>query len=380
MEVYITDIATFLPNDPITNDEIELIMGKTSSISSRIRRIVLRNNGIKTRYYAIDRQSGEITHTNVQMTAEAVRRLMHSSHLSLNDIECLCCGTSTPDQIMPGHASMVHGELGNSPCEVVSTSGICICGMTAMKFAYASIAAGLSRNAIATGSEIASTFFHIQKPRNLNPKSTPEDNPVFGFNHEFLKWMLSDGAGAVFMEPRPADNRLSLSINWIEQLSFANELETCMYAGAIKHENGTIQGWRNFGSLEEAVQNNCFAIQQDVKLLNREIVKTAVDRTLPGIIRKYNLSASDVDWFLPHYSSEFFKKDFYYRMKDIGFEIPLDRWFTNLHTKGNTGAASIYLILDELFHSQKIKKGQKLLCFIPESGRFSICYMLLTAV
>lgn len=182
------------------------------------------------------------------------------------------------------------------------------------------------------------------------------------------------------MEPRPADNRLSLSINWIEQLSFANELETCMYAGAIKHENGTIQGWRNFGSLEEAVQNNCFAIQQDVKLLNREIVKTAVDRTLPGIIRKYNLSASDVDWFLPHYSSEFFKKDFYYRMKDIGFEIPLDRWFTNLHTKGNTGAASIYLILDELFHSQKIKKGQKLLCFIPESGRFSICYMLLTAV
>ena len=48
--------------------------------------------------------------------------------------------------------------------------------------------------------------------------------------------------------------------------------------------------------------------------------------------------------------------------------------------KGNTGAASIFIILEERFHSDLIEKGQKLLCFIPESGRFSMCYMLLTAV
>ncbi|MEW5802667.1 MAG: beta-ketoacyl-ACP synthase III [bacterium] len=379
MEVYITDIAAFLPNEPVTNDDIELIMGKTQGVSSRIRRTVLRNNGIKTRYYAIDRQSGRITHTNAHMTAKAVRRLMNSSRSSLNDIECLCCGTSTPDQIMPGHASMVHGELGIPPCEVVSTSGICICGMTAMKYAFACIAAGITRNAVATGSETASSLFHIQNPPR--PESALEENPALCFDSEFLKWMLSDGAGAVFMESRPAeDNRLSLRIDWIEQLSFANELETCMYAGAIKHEHGAIQGWRSFGSLGEALKSNCFAIQQDVKLLNREIVRTAVDRALPPVIRRHNLGAQDVDWFLPHYSSEFFKKDFYDRLKSIGFEIPLDKWFTNLHTKGNTGAASIYIMLEELFHSQKIKKGQKLLCFIPESGRFSICYMLLTAV
>ncbi|MEW6379975.1 MAG: beta-ketoacyl-ACP synthase III [bacterium] len=383
MEVYITDLAAFLPNEPVTNDEIESIMGRASGISSRIRRTVLRNNGIKTRYYAIDRRSGEITHTNAQMTAEAVRRLRPSAHFSLHDIECLCCGTSTPDQLMPGHASMVHGELGNPPCEVVSTSGICISGMTAMKFGFASIAAGMSRNAVTTGSEAASTLFRMQRhpnPGTTSPETTPEDSPILGFNAEFLKWMLSDGAGAAFLESRPADNRLSLRIDWIEQVSFANELETCMYAGAVKHENGILQGWRGFDSLQEAMDNNCFAIHQDVKLLNREIVKTAVDRTVPIIIRKHNLSASDVDWFLPHYSSEFFKNDFYLRLKSIGFEIPLEKWFTNLHTKGNTGAASIYIILDELFHSQKIQKGQKLLCFIPESGRFSICYMLLTAV
>jgi 3-oxoacyl-[acyl-carrier-protein] synthase-3 len=67
-------------------------------------------------------------------------------------------------------------------------------------------------------------------------------------------------------------------------------------------------------------------------------------------------------------------------MKSIDFEIPPERWFTNLAYKGNTGAASIYIILEEFFKSDRIKRGDRILCFIPESGRFSMCYMMLTAV
>ena len=65
-------------------------------------------------------------------------------------------------------------------------------------------------------------------------------------------------------------------------------------------------------------------------------------------------------------------------MKRIGFEIPYDRWFSNLAEKGNTGSAAIYIILEELFHSGKLEPGQKLLCFIPESGRFSHAFAGLT--
>jgi len=67
-------------------------------------------------------------------------------------------------------------------------------------------------------------------------------------------------------------------------------------------------------------------------------------------------------------------------MREIGFEITYDRWFTNLSTMGNTGSASIFIILAEMMHSGKLNAGDKLLCFIPESGRFSHCYMQLTAV
>ncbi|MCG6535351.1 MAG: hypothetical protein L7F78_11820, partial [Syntrophales bacterium LBB04] len=57
-----------------------------------------------------------------------------------------------------------------------------------------------------------------------------------------------------------------------------------------------------------------------------------------------------------------------------------EKWFTILAWKGNTGSASIYIILEELFHSDRLQKGQRLLCLIPESGRFSIAYMMLTVV
>ena len=123
-----------------------------------------------------------------------------------------------------------------------------------------------------------------------------------------------------------------------------------------------------------------FLIKQDARLLNQEVATTAVERTLSGIIQKHALSPSDITWFLPHYSSEYFRPELYDHMKSIDFEIPPERWFTNLAYKGNTGAASIYIILEEFFKSDRIKRGDRILCFIPESGRFSMCYMMLTAV
>ncbi|BBO90322.1 3-oxoacyl-[acyl-carrier-protein] synthase III C-terminal domain-containing protein [Desulfosarcina ovata] len=61
-------------------------------------------------------------------------------------------------------------------------------------------------------------------------------------------------------------------------------------------------------------------------------------------------------------------------------DIEADRWFTNLAETGNTGCASIYIILEALFSSGRLEAGQRLLCFIPESGRFSHCFMHLTVV
>lgn len=381
-DVFITDIAAFLPNNPVSNDEIEKCLGFSNILSPRIKKIVLKTNDIQTRYYALDPETGRQTHTNTQLTAEAIRRLKPYSGFSLDDIECLCCGTSTPDQLMPGHGLMVHGELKNRPCEVVSTSGICISGITAMKYAYMNVALGLVNNAVAAGSDLASPslnarfFKGIGKGEELSSKKAVR----LIFDYSFLRWMLSDGAGAVFMTGNPSHASFALKIDWIEEISFASEYETCMYAGAKKNRNGTLTGWREYPSSADAARDHAFLIKQDVKLLNENILHVSVEKTLPFVIRKHGLSASQVDWLAPHYSSGYFRQGYYDHLKEFGFEIPFEKWFTNLSYKGNTGAASIYIILEELFHSGRLKKGERILCVIPESGRFSMAYAMLTFV
>jgi 3-oxoacyl-[acyl-carrier-protein] synthase-3 len=382
MQVYITDIASFLPNEPIDNEQMEGVLGLVNGLPSRTRKIILRNNGIKQRYYAIDPATGATTHSNAQLAAEAIRRLAPYPGFTVADIELLSCGTSAPDQIMPGHASMVHGEMGGSRCEVASTAGVCLSGITSLKYAAMSVALGLSQNAVATGSEQSSSYMRARMCGTVRPERAEklERQPALAFEADFLRWMLSDGGGAVFLASTPAPERLSLQVEWIEILSHANEMEPCMYAGAIKRENGTLRGWREFDSAAEAVASNALLVKQDARLLNEQIIPVVISRSLPRFIEKYALKAAEIDWFLPHYSSEYFRPIIAEHMRQIGFEIPQERWFSNLAYKGNTGSASIYIILEEMLKSGRLKKGDRLLCFIPESGRFAVGYMLLTVV
>lgn len=380
MAVYINDISAFLPNAPVDNEQIQDMIGRIHNLPSRIKNRVLDNNKIERRHYALDPATGQLTHTNAQLTAEAVKRLNPYTGYTSDDIECLCCGTTTPDLIAPGHGLMVHGELGSPPCEVISTAGICLCGVAALKYAFMNVALGFSGNAVATGSELASSLIRSRFFEHLQSDRDVKRNPILAFESEFLRWMLSDAAGAVFLSPKKNPDRLSLRVDWIDHVSYAGQYEVCMYMGGEKHEDGSVTGWRALDSPRDALEKNYFALKQDTGILNEEIIKVAVDLALVRTIRKRNLKADEVDWFLPHYSSDFFREKVFQAMADIGFAIPYQKWFTNLAYKGNTGSASIYVILEELFHSGKLREGETLLCFVPESGRFSMAYILMTVV
>jgi 3-oxoacyl-[acyl-carrier-protein] synthase III len=382
MNAYITAVSAFLPGDPVDNETLDRFLGTVEKLPARTRRLILASNGIKTRYYAIDPDSGRPTHSNAALAAEAVRRLQRTA--GGGPITCLCCGTSSPDQLMPGHASMVHGELGIEPCEVVSTAGVCLTGITALKYGAMAVALGASRNAVATGSESASSYLGNDFFTAMSGGTTSENkerHPAFCFEADFLRWMLSDGAGAVWIDNRPAgDDRLSLRIDWVEITSHAQRLEACMYAGAIKNRDGSLTGWRELLRQGRQAGRGIFTIKQDARLLNQEVITTLVGDSLPPLIDRYGLVPDDIDWFLPHYSSEFFREPLDRQLHDIGFALPQQRWFTNLADTGNTGSASFFIMLEELVSSGRLQHGQRILGMIPESGRFSVGYVLLTVV
>src|SRR5690606_11062482 len=108
--------------------------------------------------------------------------------------------------------------------------------------------------------------------------------------------------------------------------------------------------------------------------------RLTVVEALRRILQKRDLRVEEIEHFLPHYSSEFFRERLAEGLAEVGLAIPQQRWFTNLTSKGNTGAASVFIILEELFNGGRLRPGERLLCYVPESGRFSSAFIHLTVV
>jgi 3-oxoacyl-[acyl-carrier-protein] synthase-3 len=374
-EVFITKTGKYLPNEAISNDEMEDYLGLINDTASKAKRIVLRNNKIITRYYALDKE-GNSTHTNAELTRNAISELFDVDFTPL-DMELLSCGTSTPDNFLPSHAAMVHGLLKNRSIELNSSTGVCCAGMNSLKFGYLSVKSGNTKNAVCTGSERVSTWAVAEKyEHEVTNYKNLEEQPIIAFKKDFLRWMLSDGAGAFLIENKPR-GPISLKIEWMEAFSYAFELEACMYAGGDKLENGEIKPWSDYHP-DQWLKESIFAIKQDVKLLDEFILVKGAE-SMYNALAKNNITSDQIDYFLPHVSSHYFVDDLRKSLFEKGIDLPKEKWFMNLAKVGNVGSASIYLALNELMHSGKLKKGDKILLSVPESGRFSFAYAYLTA-
>lgn len=356
---------------------MEDYLGYVNGAKSRSKAIVLRNNKIKGRHYAITKD-GKATHTNSQMVSLAIKKLFEQNPEELKQVDLLSCGTSTPDQMMPSHGVMVHGWLPEmESVEVVSPSGVCCSGMHAFKYAYMAIKIGEKKKAITTGSERLSRILRSEQFEDeVKHLEELEQNPIVAFQKDFLRWMLSDGAATFLLEDKPNPDGLNLKVEWIEGISYANVQEPCMYMASEKMEDGTLKSYMDYAP-EDLLHESILTIKQDTRLLDKNIVSLGFNHLIK-ILKDKNQSVDEVDYFLPHLSSFFFEDKIADILESNGMGIPKEKWFTNLASKGNVGAGSIYLMVDELLHSGKLKKGEKVLLAVPESSRFSYVFCYLT--
>ncbi|MFZ5891977.1 MAG: 3-oxoacyl-[acyl-carrier-protein] synthase III C-terminal domain-containing protein [Myxococcota bacterium] len=371
--VYVSGLGSFFPGPCVSNDEMEAILGRVHGQPSRTRARVLAQNGIVGRHYALDGEQRS-THRASEMAALAVGAAFAASTHSLSELEFLAAATTQGDVNVPGFASMVHAELAGPACEIASLQGVCASGMMALKSAYLQIKSGEKRLAVACASEFPSRFFKASRyePHVAQGTSLP-------FDVEFLRWMLSDGAGAALLSREPSPRGMSLRLEWLELTSYAHLNPVCMYAGAQKRSDGGLgPGWLDYPNFEAAAAEGAMYLRQDVRLLDR-IVKLGVDGVF-ALAQSGRLDVGAIDHVVCHYSSHVFKEQIFALLDKAGLVVPEHKWFTNLYTRGNVGSASIYVLLDELMRSGRVQPGQTVFAMIPESGRFVVSYALFTVV
>ncbi|MDY0930113.1 beta-ketoacyl-ACP synthase III [Chryseobacterium sp. CFBP8996] len=375
-DVFITKASTYLPNEPVSNEEMESYLGLVNNTPSKARALILRNNKIKTRYYALDK-NGNATHTNAQITAKAVEGLF-DENFSKENMQLLSCGTSSADQIQPSHSSMVHGELNiGKSIEINTATGLCNSGMNALNYGFLNVKAGIKDNAVCVGSERMSAWMTADKfNHEAENLKLLEERPIVAFKREFLRWMLSDGAGAFLLENKPRENETSLKIEWIDFYSYAHEIEACMYSGCEKQEDGSLKSWAEYPA-EEWLNQSIFALKQDTKILDKYILVKGAE-SLRASFTKHDLDPDSIDHVLAHISSGYFKEGLKEEFANVGLDFPWEKWFYNLSEVGNIGAGSIFIAVEQLMNSGKLKKGERIMLCVPESGRFAYSCALLT--
>ena len=356
---YITSTGSYLPGEPVDNENIEQYLGRMIG-EGRVRRKILNANGIQIRYYALDKKQNA-THSLYELAAKAVKDCLPLDQNSLN-IDYLSAGTTHAPLLAPGLSSLLHDQLSKDgvishALEINSNSGICSSGAQALVNAARAVKSGDAHGAICVGVEQSSIGLRSKAFRATYDISAivRDVRSSKWFMSVFLRFMLSDGAGAFLLEAQPKEQGLSLKVNWTYSRSFANEAPLCMQ-----------------------LQSSPMILSQDIKILAKYMAPLS-KKVVEGALCEHGETLENYTMVLPHMSSYYFERS----VKKILAELSPNRevpYWTNLRTAGNTGAASIFIMLDEYMKTQPVAAGDQLLLFVPESGQFNYVLISLTVV
>jgi 3-oxoacyl-[acyl-carrier-protein] synthase-3 len=356
-DAYITGVGAYLPGEPVDNEELATRFGDGTRRDAAVRGRVLAANGIRTRHYALGEKLTTLE-LNEELAAAAAGRALADRGMAPEAVRMLAAGTTQGDVPVPGFASMVHGRLGGGPMEVLSAGGVCASGMAALKAVVGAVRLGEHSAALAVGSELVSRTL-------LGRAGTDRADTAF------LRWTLSDGAGAVLVEPEPRPDGLSLRVDWIRLTSYAHDHEPCMSAG-FEADGRT---WLDRDPLDPTAVPEAPTLRQDMSMLP-ELVELGVSE-FSRLVDAGRIPA-DVEHVLCHYSAEHFREKLQGRLREVGHAVDDERWFSNLSTVGNTGSASIFVMLEAV--RPRLAPGDRVLLIVPESGRFTLAFALLTCV
>ncbi|MET0327955.1 MAG: 3-oxoacyl-[acyl-carrier-protein] synthase III C-terminal domain-containing protein [Luteimonas sp.] len=361
---WIQGTGRHLPGPAVDNAGMDAFIAPLSRTSTRIKRRILDENGILARHYAID-ENGQTRTSCAGMAIEAIRACLADSGRTLEDIGLLACGTAGGDALMPGFASMVLGELAGPPMQTFSSHGICASGMGALEAAAASVELGSHANALVAAAEMPSRLF---KRSRYAARDYDAD-----FDAHFLRWMLSDGAGALLLTSAPDATRdVHLRLRWIHQRSFSGDYPVCMQLGLTPDRSRSHLDYARWGDAEA---DGALFLRQDIRLLPH-LFDVGIHE-YAQLAQAGWFAPGEIDHFLCHYSSQKFAPVVDELMHKAGLSIPRERWYSNLVQRGNTGSASIFVMLDEFLRTRTLQPGQKILCFVPESGRFTVSFALI---
>ena len=197
--VYLAGSGTYLPGEPIPVERAQAALGELTAAPRRIQRwmasmhTVMREIlDIEAVHYAFDPVTRAYTDDNVTMGTEAARSALAMAGMDPSEIGLLTYGSAHQDQ-MPTASVRIQEALGIASCAELSIHANCTSSYKALYLAHQLLATGRYRHALVIS---ASTSSSELRAEYYNQELVDKESL-------FLRWFLSDGAGALVLTTDP---------------------------------------------------------------------------------------------------------------------------------------------------------------------------------
>lgn len=300
MEIILQSTGSQLPRRSLSNDELSRMV-ETSDEWIRSR------TGITSRYISGEDESLSL------LAAKAAQKALSSAGVEASELDLIIGATSSPDKSFPSCACEVQALIGAERAFCFDVSAACSGFVYGMHIAESMMRASAYKKALVIGADALSKYI------DWGDRSTCV---LFG-----------DGAGAVLLSAREES---------------AEEKKGIIAASLGSDGKGG-----------EVLYRDCAGEDRFLHMDGQSVFKFAV-RTVPKsieeVLEKAGTDKEEVDFFILHQANE--------RIIDAAakrLELPKERFPMNLSEMGNTSAASIPVLLDELFKKGRIRKGMLIL-------------------
>jgi 3-oxoacyl-[acyl-carrier-protein] synthase-3 len=325
-----------VPGDPVRNEALARVMD-TSDDWIRAR------TGIQQRYFAEDGQGPS------DLAVPACKSAIDDAGIDASEIDYIIFATMTPDHFFPGSGPLLGAKLGIPGVPALDIRQQCAAMPYALQLANGLVRSGAAKTILLVGAEVHAGFMpwvdwdvvRSRAERAVRPEAYARAN-----RHRGLAVVFGDGASAMVLRQSetPGGGFLAAELH-----SDGRAFEHLFVPGV---------GFRRIPYVtQEALRADDHIPQMQGPSLLKKAVRT-LSRTVRSICETQGISQNEIDCFIAHQANDRINR----AVRDA-LKIPPEKIPSNIARFGNTSAATIGILTDELRRDGRIREGN-LLCFL----------------
>jgi len=355
--VRISGTGSFLPGAPISIDEVDDFLGemteappKISAWLQRMKAMMKEMLEVENYYYAIDPVTRKFTEDNITMSVKAAEKALEMAGIQAGEIEFIAYGSAHQDQ-MPTASVRIQDALGIERCGEISIHANCSSAYKAFLVAYDFIRSGRYRNALVISSGMSSSMLRAEY----------YNQPLVRKEELFLRYFLSDGAGAVMLQADPScqgglyvENVYMESVGGKKPSAMMDQRPAYWMNPKEEYELG-------YHHLSQMFQNE---LRQNFHEADGSVFINGLKRML--LLHPFDISR--LRYFQINFPSKHIAELVMEECAALG--IPKETLYTRMSGMGYAGPPMVFICLDKIFREEPLVRGDLVLSFVTEVSKF----------